>query len=96
VDRADRGHDFEVTLGDGHAMVDQHRVEGTCDWLPGMRTATASGNGQTLGLIVAREGLDWLITTHGRRTARARCPRGSRRSSRRCPRRRRPTCRGCC
>jgi propionyl-CoA carboxylase alpha chain len=65
------GHDYQVTLGDGHAMVDQHRVEGTCDWLPGMRQATASGNGQTLGLIVARQGLDWLITTHGR-THRAR------------------------
>ena len=49
----------------------QHRVEGTCDWKPGMRQATASGNGQSLGLIVARDGLDWLITTHGR-THRAR------------------------
>ncbi|HEU4650143.1 MAG TPA: acetyl/propionyl/methylcrotonyl-CoA carboxylase subunit alpha [Croceibacterium sp.] len=65
------GHDYEVTLGEGHAMVDQHRVEGTCDWMPGMRQATASGNGEALGLIVAREGLDWLITTHGR-THRAR------------------------
>jgi propionyl-CoA carboxylase alpha chain len=61
------GHDYEVTLGEGHAMVDQHRVEGTCDWMPGMRTATASGNGQTLGLRVERQGLDWLIATHGRR-----------------------------
>jgi propionyl-CoA carboxylase alpha chain len=61
------GHDFEVRLGDGHAMVDQHRVEGTCDWMPGMRTAAASGDGQELGLVVAREGLDWLVTTHGRR-----------------------------
>jgi propionyl-CoA carboxylase alpha chain len=60
------GHAYEVTLGDGHAMVDQQRMEGTCDWMPGMRTATASGNGQTLGLMVARQGLDWLITTHGR------------------------------
>jgi propionyl-CoA carboxylase alpha chain len=60
------GHDYEVTLGEGHAMVDQHRVEGTCDWMPGMRTATASGNGQTLGLRVERQGLDWLIATHGR------------------------------
>jgi propionyl-CoA carboxylase alpha chain len=59
------GHDYEVTLGEGHAMVDQHRVEGTCDWMPGMRMATATGNGETLGLKVAREGLDWLITTHG-------------------------------
>ncbi|MEO6389309.1 MAG: biotin/lipoyl-containing protein, partial [Croceibacterium sp.] len=59
------GHDYEVTLGDGHATVDQQRIEGTCDWMPGRRTATASGNGQTLGLRVARERLDWLITTHG-------------------------------
>lgn len=61
------GHDYEVTLGEGHAMVDQHRIEGTCDWMPGMRTATASGNGQTLGLMVERQGLDWVITTHGAR-----------------------------
>jgi propionyl-CoA carboxylase alpha chain len=59
--------DYAVTLGEGHAMVDQHRIEGTCDWMPGMRTATATGNGQALGLMVAREGLDWLITTHGTR-----------------------------
>ncbi|MBT2133059.1 acetyl/propionyl/methylcrotonyl-CoA carboxylase subunit alpha [Croceibacterium sp. LX-88] len=61
------GHDYEVALGDGHAMVDQHRIEGTCDWMPGMRTATATGQGVRLGLKVAREGLDWIITTHGRR-----------------------------
>jgi propionyl-CoA carboxylase alpha chain len=61
------GHHYEVTLGEGHAMVDQHRVEGTCDWMPGMRTATASGNGQAFGLMVERQGLDWLITTHGRK-----------------------------
>jgi propionyl-CoA carboxylase alpha chain len=59
------GHDYEVTLGTGHAMVDQHRIEGTCDWMPGMRTATATGEGETLGLMIARQGLDWLITTHG-------------------------------
>ena len=60
------GRDFAVTLGDGHALVDGERIEGTCDWLPGMRLASASGNGETLGLKVARDGLDWLITTHGR------------------------------
>jgi len=59
------GHDHAVTLGEGHAMVDRHRVEGTCDWQPGMRTATATGNGETLGLMVERRGTDWLITTHG-------------------------------
>ncbi len=59
------GRDFAVTLGDGHAMVDGQRVEGTCDWMPGMRLATASGGGETLGIQVAREGPHWRITTHG-------------------------------
>lgn len=27
---------FEVTLGDGHAMVGGVRVDGTCTWRPGM------------------------------------------------------------
>jgi propionyl-CoA carboxylase alpha chain len=58
-------HDYEVTLGEGHAMVDQHKVEGTCDWLPGLATATATGNGLDLGLRIARDGLTWLIGTHG-------------------------------
>jgi propionyl-CoA carboxylase alpha chain len=57
--------DYAVTLGDGHALVDQQRIEGTCDWMPGMRTATASGNGQSLALKVRREGMDWIIATHG-------------------------------
>ena len=65
------GREFAVKLGEGHALVDGQRIDGTCDWRPGMRTATASGNGETLGLKVAREGLDWLITTRGR-THRAR------------------------
>ena len=30
---------FDVTLGEGHAMVDGVRVEGTCNWLPGMSQA---------------------------------------------------------
>ncbi|MXP40099.1 ATP-grasp domain-containing protein [Altererythrobacter soli] len=59
------GRDYAVTLGDGHAMVDGHRVEGTCDWRPGDSTATASGNGLNLGLIVRRDGVSWRITTHG-------------------------------
>jgi propionyl-CoA carboxylase alpha chain len=32
-----------------------------------MRTATATGNGQRLGLRIARDGLDWLIVTRGAR-----------------------------
>ena len=56
---------FPVVLGEGHALVDGHRVKGTCDWEPGMRKATASGNGRTLGLIVRRVGREWRLTTHG-------------------------------
>ena len=59
------GQDHAVTLGDGYAMVDGQRIEGTCDWMPGMRRATATGNGQSLGLQVRREGLEWIIATHG-------------------------------
>jgi propionyl-CoA carboxylase alpha chain len=59
------GRDFAVTLGEGHAMVDGHRVEGHCDWQPGDRTATATGNDAKLGLIVGRDGVRWRITTRG-------------------------------
>ena len=40
---------FEVVLGDGHAMVDGVRVDGTCDWRPGMVQATATGKGRWRG-----------------------------------------------
>jgi propionyl-CoA carboxylase alpha chain len=61
---------FEVTLGDGHAVVDRVRVEGTCNWLPGMVQAEATGkvgDGEEhkLGLIVERIGNQWKVTTHG-------------------------------
>jgi propionyl-CoA carboxylase alpha chain len=57
---------FEVVLGEGHAVVDGVRVEGTCDWMPGMTQATATdGNGLRLGLIVERVGNQWKVTTHG-------------------------------
>ena len=59
------GRSFAVTLGDGHAMVDGVRVDGTCDWLPGDHMATATGNSATLGLQVRRDGVHWLIATHG-------------------------------
>ncbi|BBC72201.1 acetyl/propionyl-CoA carboxylase subuit alpha [Altererythrobacter sp. B11] len=61
------GRDFAVTLGEGHAMVDGARLEGHCDWQPGVRRAQATGEGLRLGLQVTREGLHWHITTHGRR-----------------------------
>jgi propionyl-CoA carboxylase alpha chain len=61
---------FEVVLGDGHAMVDGVRVDGTCDWLPGMVEATATGkvgDGDEVrfGLIVERIGNRWKVTTRG-------------------------------
>jgi len=59
--------DFHVTLGDGHALVDGHLVEGTCDWQPGQRSAQASFNGARLGLQVERRRNAWSITTHGAR-----------------------------
>ncbi|HSG55160.1 MAG TPA: biotin/lipoyl-containing protein, partial [Paracoccaceae bacterium] len=61
------GHSFAVTLGTGHAMVDGHRVQGHCDWLPGITTATASKpDGEILGVQIRRERPHWLITTRGR------------------------------
>jgi len=62
------GTDYAVTLGNGHAVVDGHRIEGTCDWQPGQRAATATKpDGETLGLLIRRECQHWRITTHGRR-----------------------------
>ena len=61
---------FEVTLGEGHALVNGVRVEGTCNWLPGMVQAEATGKigdgpEHRLGLIVERVGNQWKVTTHG-------------------------------
>jgi propionyl-CoA carboxylase alpha chain len=58
-------HDYDVVLGEGHAMVDGHRVEGTCDWQPGMRLASATINGKSIGVRVARKNGEWLLTTQG-------------------------------
>jgi propionyl-CoA carboxylase alpha chain len=61
------GVDHSVTLGDGHAMVNGHKAEGHCDWMPGDRTATATqADGPTLGLTVTRKRPSWQINTHGR------------------------------
>jgi propionyl-CoA carboxylase alpha chain len=59
------GRDYAVTLGEKHATVDGHGVEGTCDWRPGQFTASATGGNQKLGLIVRKQGARWAITTHG-------------------------------
>ena len=59
----------EVVLGDGHAMVDGVKVEGNCDWMPGMIEATATTeDGESYGLIVERDGAHWVITTRGAST----------------------------
>jgi propionyl-CoA carboxylase alpha chain len=57
---------FHVTLGDGHALVEGVKVEGTCNWIPGMAQAEATdGKGLKLGLIVERHGNQWKVTTQG-------------------------------
>ncbi|MFN4018952.1 MAG: biotin carboxylase N-terminal domain-containing protein [Erythrobacter sp.] len=61
---------FEVSLRDGHALVDGVRVQGTCAWRPGMVQAEATGKvgdgpEHRLGLIVEREGNQWKVTTRG-------------------------------
>ncbi len=61
---------FHVVLGEGHALVDGVKVEGTCNWRPGMAQAEATGSvagGETyrLGLIVERIGNQWKVTTRG-------------------------------
>jgi propionyl-CoA carboxylase alpha chain len=57
--------DYDVVLGDGHAMVDGRRVDGTCDWRPGMHLASATGNGFDIGVRVSRKSGYWLLTTRG-------------------------------
>jgi propionyl-CoA carboxylase alpha chain len=60
------GHDYDVVLGNGHAMVDGVRIEGNCDWRPGMRIAHAIGGGFDIHIRVARKGSSWLLTTRGK------------------------------
>ena len=45
--------------------MDGERVEGMCDWQPGMRLSKATVNGLNLGIRVARKAGDWLLTTQG-------------------------------
>jgi propionyl-CoA carboxylase alpha chain len=60
------GRDHAVRLQEGGATVDGQRLDGHCDWQPGDATATATGDGLKLGLIVRRDGVHWKITTRGR------------------------------
>ena len=59
------GQDYDVVLGEGHAVVDGIRIEGACDWQPGKRMTHATGLGLDLHIKVARKGTDWLLTTRG-------------------------------
>ena len=62
------GRAFAVRLGDGHALVDGQRIDGTCDWQPGEPLATASrADGATRGVQVKRAGAHWELATRGRR-----------------------------
>jgi propionyl-CoA carboxylase alpha chain len=61
------GRQFAVTLGEGHAVVDGSRVEGTCDWQPGMALCHATGSGQSMGIQVSRRSHHWTLTTRGHR-----------------------------
>jgi propionyl-CoA carboxylase alpha chain len=61
------GRDFQVTLGEGHALVDGARVEGRLDWEPGDWMATATANGATLRIIVTKRRSGWLLATRGAR-----------------------------
>jgi propionyl-CoA carboxylase alpha chain len=56
---------FDVMLGDGHAIVNGDHIEGTCDWRPGMTLCLATGNGLNLGIKVARKNGLWLLNTQG-------------------------------
>jgi propionyl-CoA carboxylase alpha subunit len=61
------GRDFEVTLGEGHAMVDGARFEGRLDWEPGDWMATATANDAELRIIVTKRRSGWLLATRGAR-----------------------------
>jgi propionyl-CoA carboxylase alpha chain len=80
------GHDFRVTLGDGHAMVDQHRIEGTCDWMPECGRPPPAGTARRSGSWSSGRGSTGGSPPTAARSARAPCPPGSRRSPRGCRR----------
>jgi len=61
------GRDFQVTLGEGHALVDGARIEGRLDWEPGDWMATATANGAALKIVVAKRRSGWRLVTRGAR-----------------------------
>lgn len=60
------GKDYDVALGEGHALVNGSRIEGTCNWRPGMNLAEATINGLNIGVKVVRKNGEWLLTTRGK------------------------------
>jgi propionyl-CoA carboxylase alpha chain len=56
---------FNVTLGEGHALVNGARIEGTCDWKPGATLCRATGHGLDIHIKVTRKSGQWLLTTRG-------------------------------
>ncbi|MGQ0590401.1 MAG: acetyl-CoA carboxylase biotin carboxylase subunit [Sphingosinicella sp.] len=61
------GRDLHVTLGEGHAMVGDERIEGELTWEPGDRVATATAGDLTLTINVTKRRGGWLLGTRGRR-----------------------------
>ncbi len=57
--------DYNVVLGNGHAIVDSYRIDGLCNWLPGMTLAHVTGNGLEIDVRVEFKSGDWLLTTRG-------------------------------
>jgi propionyl-CoA carboxylase alpha chain len=56
---------YDVELGEGHAIVNDIRIEGTCNWMPGMRLCHATGLGMEIHIKVERKNGKWLLTTQG-------------------------------
>jgi propionyl-CoA carboxylase alpha chain len=59
------GDVLPVSLGDGHAIVDDERIEGELHWQPGERMAYATANGISYAVRVARKGVHWQLTARG-------------------------------
>ena len=55
---------FAVTLIEGGAEVDGHRMEGTWDWEVGQTEANVTGDNE-MGVQIERAGVRWRITTRG-------------------------------
>ncbi|MCK0100451.1 acetyl/propionyl/methylcrotonyl-CoA carboxylase subunit alpha [Qipengyuania sp. S6317L1] len=62
------GQSFDVTLEEGGATVDGHRINGTWDWAVGKTFANVTGDAISNGEMVVqveRVGVRWRITTRG-------------------------------